>query len=123
METESPQFIRKHWAFVVAYIFIASLCIGFIFAVMMVLYSFLCATRSPITINAALVIMGVVSVAVSVMQLIFGPLIFTKDVVCRTCHRQQRLNHIPFLTGQRFRQPGCDCGGDLEPALFWKLEF
>jgi len=48
-------------------------------------------------------------------------MIYTKNVVCDTCHRRQKLNRIPFLAGKYYRTPKCDdCGGDFEPALFWK---
>ena len=122
METESPQFVRKHWSFVVAYIVIASFAVGLMVAIMMFLFSHLDSKHRPMTIHFGLIFTGVVSAVVFVIQLISGPLVFTKDVVCRTCHRQQRLDHIPFLAGKYYRQPRCECGGDFEPALFWKLE-
>jgi hypothetical protein len=105
---------------------IASLVVGFFLTVMIFLCSFFRGTHSSMSIHAAslisLFIMGVISGAVFIIQLISGPLVFTKDVVCQVCHRQQKLGRIPFFQGKYYRQPKCECGGDLEPAFFWEMK-
>jgi hypothetical protein len=122
METEARQIVRRHWSFVVAYIIVASLAVGVLLAIMMFLFSFIDSKHRPMSIHFAFIFMWVVSAAVFIIQLISGPLVFTRAVVCQTCHRQQRLDRIPFWAGKYYRTPKCDCGGDFEPALFWKPE-
>ncbi len=125
METESPQFIRKHWSFVIGYILVASVAVGFGLAGIIFLYSIIRGTShtpNNALLHIWLIIAGGASAVVFVIQLFAGPLVFTKDVVCQVCHRQQKLARIPFFQGKYYTQPKCECGGDLEPALFWKLE-
>lgn len=126
METEGPQFVRRHWSFIVAYILVTSLIIGFLITATFFVYWFIRHTSRPInihdTLHFSLFMMGAISVVVFIGQLIGGPLTFTGDVVCQLCHRQQKLDRIPFFGGKYYKQPKCECGGDLEPACFWKLK-
>lgn len=123
---QSPQLVRRHWSFVFTYIVIASVVVGFGLAAMMFLYLSIRGKNSlssnPALFHIWLIIASVFSAVVFVVQLITGPSVFTKDMVCRTCHRQQNIGRIPFFAGKGYRQPQCECGGDLEPALFWKLK-
>ena len=45
-------------------------------------------------------ILGVVSVITFFIQLICGPLVFTKDVVCKKCHTRLKVNRIAFFAGR-----------------------
>lgn len=68
----------------------------------------------------ALVLLSVVSAISLIIQLASGPLVFTKDVVCKRCHTRLRVNRIAFFSGKYTRPPRCGCGGRIEPAFLWK---
>ena len=68
------------------------------------------------------IIMVFLSVVIFIIQLIGGPFIFTKEVICRKCQSRQKLDRIPFFAGKGYRQPSCSCGGKWEPASFWELK-
>ena len=82
--------------------------------------------HQPISIHDALffalVALGVISGVVLVLQAIFGPLMFTKNVICGRCQRQIKLERNPFWAGKRHTIPKCTCGGEYEPAFFWELK-
>jgi MFS superfamily sulfate permease-like transporter len=121
METQGPQFVRKHWSIILAYMVFASFATGLIVATIIALCSFMDNSQSLPGVFLGGV-MGVSSVVAFVIQLLTEPLVFTKNVICETCHRKQKLARIPFFAMQGYRQPKCDdCGGDLDPAFFWEL--
>jgi hypothetical protein len=65
-------------------------------------------------------VMAVVALVCFTIQLIAGPFVLTRDVVCRTCHTRRRADRIPFFRG-RFQGPTrCPCGGEFEPAVLWR---
>lgn len=124
-----PQLVPRHWSFVIAYIVITSVVVAFSVTGMGFLSSLLGHSENhhrtvlPL-FDLWLILSGIASVVIIVVQSIGGPLAFTKNMVCDRCHRQQRLRRIPFFVGSRggYKIPNCECGGDLEPAIFWKLE-
>ena len=127
MEMESrTRLVRRHWSFVLAYSVVAALVVGF---GLMLIVMFLPASRDPrvrITIHMRLVFYlisaSVVSFAIFVIQVLTGPLVFTCNVVCKTCCRPRKLYRSPFFA-IRGRLPKCeDCGGELEAGIFWKEE-
>ena len=64
---------------------------------------------------------GVISFAVFVIEVLTGPLVFTRNVVCKTCCQPRKLRRAPFFAGRGYRMPKCDdCGGELEAAIFWR---
>ena len=128
METESRQIVRKHWTYVLAYALVAALVVGFGVTGFLFLNLFLSgsSTRMPshFIIQMWLTFGGIVSGVIFLIQLFAGPLIFTRDMVCRNCHRRQTIPRVPFFAGGKggYKTPDCECGGDLEPALFWRTE-
>ena len=125
---ETTQYVRKNWSIFVAYYVVTSLAVGFVIAA--ALFPFLTLDHSkqgkhkPIPVHDALlyslVSMGVVSAVAFLIQLISGPFVFTKDVVCRKCHRRMKVSRIAFFTGRYRRPPKCECGGNIEPAFLWE---
>jgi hypothetical protein len=119
MEKDKPQLVRKKRSFVVAYCIITSLFLGFILPTQAILLA--CAGSSisfGFTLPFVWAFTGVMSVVIFIMQLVFGPIVITRKVVCKRCHTSRTLARIPFLVGGR-RMPLCDCGGEFETALFW----
>jgi len=128
METQAPRLVRRHWSFVLAYTIAAALAVGFGLSFGLLVYLVMRGVGEPFTFHDGLVvylvIAIVISLAVFVIQVLTGPLVFTRNVVCKTCCRPRRLNRTPFFVGDRYyRMPKCDeCGGELEAAIFWKTE-
>ena len=125
---DTTPYVRKSWVLVVAYYAATSLALGFVIGA--VLFLFLVLNHPPDGRHArapvlgmpmfALAAMGVISAATFLIQLVTGPYVFTKDVVCRRCHTRLRVNRIAFFTGRYSRPPRCECGGPIEPAFLWK---
>lgn len=126
MKTESPQWVHKHWSVIIAYYGVSSLAVGFMLATCFFLSLFSAKNhqRTPIhdELFFSLVAMGFISAVVFGMQAIYGPLIFTRNVICGKCQRPIKLKRIPFLGGKGRTTPTCACGGEYEPAFFWKLK-
>jgi hypothetical protein len=126
MESRAPQLERRHWSFVIAYCMATSLAIGVIvpgaFSLISVLRGKLRFDSGGRVLHGLLIIMAIVSAVFFIIQLFGGPFVLSRDVVCRTCHRRQKLNRNPLFAGKGYRVPACDCCGDLEPAIFWRLE-
>jgi hypothetical protein len=128
MERQTPRLVRRHWSFALGYTIGAALLVGFgLMLAFMVFYGI----RNPRTdvpfrdrLVFYLISAGVVSLVVFVIQVLRGPLVFTRNVVCRTCCRPRKLRRAPFFVGDRgYRKPKCDdCGGELEAAIFWRQE-
>ena len=123
METNGPQFVRKHWSIIILYCVLTSAAIGLSFAVVPFVMLF-CYYRFPFVeaFHIALGIFGVISSPMFVIQFIGEPFVLTRDVVCRRCHKRITLEREPLMGGKFYRLPDCECGGDFEPAYFWKLE-
>jgi len=121
-------YVRKNCGTFAAYYAVTSLVAGF--AIAAAVFLFIVSDQSKhgkhksIPINGALlyflVVLGVLAAITFLIQLITGPFVFTKDVVCRKCHRRLRVNRIAFFTGKYSRPPRCECGGKIEPAFLWK---
>jgi hypothetical protein len=126
MENETPQLVRKHWSFIIAYCIVTSLTIGFIFSSLIclswIMRGGVQAVSNYWALHLWLIIAGVISLVLLLIQLFTGEFIFTRDVVCQTCHRRQKLNRIPLFASKWYRVPQCECGGDLETAFFWELK-
>ena len=120
METQAPQLERRHWTFVIAYCLVISLLIG-IFPGAVYFFSVI-QGKSKFDLHVLLIFMAIVSAVFFVIQLFAGPFVLSRDVVCRDCHKRQQLRRNPLLAGRGYHVPACDCGGDLEPAIFWKPE-
>ena len=102
MDLPPPQLVRRHWSFVLAYCGVTSLAVGFVlpavlFSCLVLSGRFRFESGDGGIIVILLVLMGVISFA----AFIGGPMTFTRDVVCRTCHRRRKLERIPFLAGDR----------------------
>lgn len=122
MEKDKPELVRKSRRFVVAYYVIMSLVLGFILPTQAILLG--CAGSRisfGFILPFVLAFTGAMSVIIFIVQLFQGPIILTRDVVCRRCHTRRKLGRIPFLLVGR-SMPPCDCGGEYEPALFWHSE-
>jgi hypothetical protein len=126
MDIQAPRLVRRHWSFVLAYTVAAALAVGFGLSLGFLVY-WGSQQDTPVPLHERLVIFlilsGVISATVFVIQVLTGPLIFTRNVVCKTCCRPRKLYRVPFLGGRGYRVPKCDdCGGELEAAIFWKAE-
>jgi hypothetical protein len=128
METEAPRLVRRHWSFVLAYTVVAALAVGFGLMLGFLVFEGSQHSRTHVPLHDRSVFFlisgGVISFAVFVIQVLTGPLVFTRNVVCKTCCRPRKLHQAPFFVGSRnYRMPKCDdCGGKLEAAIFWKGE-
>ena len=127
METRPSQLVRKHWTFVIGYCVATSLAMGVAvpgaFVLLGVFRGRIKFDSGGRVFHAPLVFIGMVSAVLFAIQLLSGPFVLSRNAVCRTCHRRQRLRRNPFFLGRYYRLPACDdCGGELEPALFWKPE-
>jgi hypothetical protein len=121
-------YVRKHWSIYLAYYLVTSVAIGAGVAVAMLAFAIFgdskhgshkpLPDRAPFLFFVAVV--GVLSVITFLIQLISGPFVFTKDVVCKQCHKRREVNRIPFFAGKYSRPPRCECGGKVEPAMLWK---
>jgi hypothetical protein len=128
METEAPGLVRRHWSFVLAYTVVAAFAVGFGLSLALMIYVEFRHPDARITFHERsvyyLILSGVIFFTVFVIQVLTGPLAFTRNVVCKTCCRPRKLARSPFFGGGRgYRMPKCeDCGGELEAAIFWKSE-
>jgi len=128
METEARRLVRRHWSFVLAYTILAALAVGCGLPFGLLVYPVKHGSGAPITFHDRLVVFlpmaGVISLTVFVIQVFSGPLVFTRNVICKTCCRPRKLRRAPFFVGSRsYRMPKCDdCGGELEAAVFWREE-
>jgi len=125
---DTTKYVRKNWSIFVAYYVVTSLAVGLGIAVALFVFAVLGISKrgnhKPIPVHNSLIfsmaILGVVSVITFFLQLISGPFVFTKDVVCKKCHTRLKVNRIAFFTGRYSRPPRCECGGKIEPAFLWK---
>jgi len=126
-DRDPTKYVRKHWLIFAAYYAATSSAVGLGIVVMLVLSSALHNSKhgklKPIHIHSALMfslaVLGMVSVVIFLIQLISGPFVITKDVVCKKCHTRWRVDRIPFFRGKYSRPPKCECGGHVEPAFLW----
>ncbi len=127
-DLDTRKYVRKSWIIFTAYYVATSLAVGLGIAATMFLFLALDDSKrgkhKPIPVHHALIFsmafLGVVSAIAFLIQLISGPFVFTKDVVCRKCHTRLKVNRIVFFTGKYMRPPRCECGGKIEPAFLWK---
>lgn len=127
---DTTKYARKNWIIFATYYVAASLAVGLGLAAAMFLSLALGGSthgkRTPIPVPDALsfsmAFLGAVSVIMFLIQLITGPFVFTKDVVCRKCHTRLKVKRIAFFTGRYSRPPRCECGGKIEPTFLWKPE-
>ncbi len=126
---DTALYVRRSWGVFAVYCIGTSLVVAFGLGVMMLLFAVFDndskhGKHKPMPPHAALIfaagVFGVASVIAFVIQLIAGPFVFTKDVVCRQCHRRFEARRIAFFTGKYSRPPRCECGGKIEPAFLWK---
>jgi hypothetical protein len=128
METEAKRLVRRHWSFVLAYTVVAALAVGFGLMLGLMIFPGNRLSHAHLTFHDRfiffLIFGSVISLAVFVIQVLTGPLVFTRNVVCKTCCRPRKLYRAPFFVGGRgYRMSKCDdCGGELEAAIFWKAE-
>ena len=126
----TTKYIRKNWIIFASYHIAASFAVGLSIAVAMFVFAVLGASKrgkhEPMPIHDALIFSMAFLIFVSaitlLIQLISGPLVFTKDVVCRKCHARMKVNRIEFFRGRYSRPARCECGGKIEPAFLWKPE-
>lgn len=129
-DRDGVKYVRKHWMIFAAYYFGASLIVGLGIAAMMFVFAVLGlskrADHKPMPVDKAFFLaMGfliAVTVIIFFIQLISGPLVFTRDVVCRKCRMRQRMKGVPFFGGKRSRANRCECGGKVAPACLWKAD-
>lgn len=125
---EATKYVRKNWSLFVTYYVLTSFVVGLGIAVAMFVFAVLGVSKrgnhKPMPVHSAsifsMAILGVVSAIVFLVQLVSGPFVFTKTVVCRKCHTCLTVNRIAFFTGRYSRPPKCECGGKIEPAFLWK---
>ena len=125
---DTTKYVRKNWSIFVAYYVVSSLAVGLGIAVAMFVFAVLGVWKhgnpKPMPVHHSLIfsmaILGVVFVITFFLQLIGGPFVFTKDVVCKKCHTRLRVNRIAFFTGKYSRPPRCECEGKIEPAFLWQ---
>lgn len=127
---DPTKYVRKSWVISVAYYAATSLAVGLGLAVMMFGFAVLGVSkrgnRRPMSVHDASIFSVAILVVVTgitfFIQLISGPFVFTKDVVCKKCGRRRRVERIAFFSGKYRRPPKCECGGTIEPAFLWKPE-
>ena len=127
---DTAKYVRKNWLVIAAYYVAASFAVALGIAVAMFVFVVLGLSKrgrpNPMPVKDALIIstvlLAVVSAIALIIQLIGGPFVFTKDVVCRKCHTRLKVNRIAFFSGKYTRPPRCECGGKIEPAFLWKPE-
>jgi hypothetical protein len=125
---DATKFVRKNWSIFVAYYVVTSFAVGLGITMAMFLFAAFDHSKhpkhKPLPVHAPLLflmaILGVLSAMVFFIQLISGPFVFTKDVVCKKCHTRLKVKRIAFFTGKYSRPPRCECGGKIEPAFLWK---
>lgn len=125
---DTTPYVRKNWGIFVAYYAATSSALGFVIVAALSLFVFFDHPpdgrhpRMPVheTWLFVLAVMGVISASTFLIQLVSGPFVFTKDVVCRKCHTRLRVNRIAFFAGKYSRPPKCECGGSIEPAFLWR---
>jgi hypothetical protein len=130
-DCEAAKYVRKNWIIFLAYYAVASLAVGAGIAGAMFALAFFGVlghdNQKPMPVHDvflfALLLLGAVCVISFIVQLATGPLVFTRDVVCKKCHSRLRVNRIAFLSGKYTRPPRCGCGGRIEPAFLWKPDF
>ena len=127
---DTTKCVRKNWVVFAAYYATTSMTLGFGLSAMMFLFLVLGArgrsNHNPVPVHSALpfsmAVFGVVSAIIFLIELVSGPFVITKDVVCRKCRTRLRVNRIAFFTGRYSRPPRCECGGKIEPAFLWKAD-
>ena len=119
-------YVRKGWNVFVAYDLATSLVVSLVISAALFL-AFVFdkdSAHKAVSIHGAmqytLFVMGVLAAFMFLIQLVGGPFVFTKDVVCRKCHRRFRAKKISFFTGKYSRPPRCVCGGKIDPAFLWE---
>jgi hypothetical protein len=127
---DPTQYVRKNWGVFALYYLGTSLALGICLTAIMfgveVSKASEDATRKPLPahnpVGFLITMAGVVSVPIILVQLVTGPFVFTRDVVCRTCRRRLKVKRIAFFAGRYSRPPRCECGGKIEPAFLWRPE-
>ena len=115
--------VRKHWSIVILYCIATSAVIGSGFAVVpFISLFFYYRFPFPEVFHFVLLTFGPIFLGMFAIQITGAPFVLTRDVVCRTCHKRIKLDREPLMGGKHYSVPKCECGGDFEPAYFWKLE-
>lgn len=125
---DKTQYVRKNWSIYVAYYVLTSLAVGLGIGAALFIFALFDGSnhgkQKPIPVHAPflflMAIAGVLSAITFFIQLVTGPFVFTKDVVCKNCHTRLKVNRIAFFAGKYSRPPRCECGGKIEPAFLWK---
>jgi hypothetical protein len=125
---DTTKYVRRNWSVFVAYYLGTSIAVGFGVAAAMLIFAVpdfsKHGNQKPMPVHGSLIfsmaVLGVVATIGFVIQLVAGPFVFTKDVVCKKCRARQQVNRIAFFTGKYSRPPRCQCGGKIEPAFLWK---
>lgn len=126
---DATTYVRKPWIVIAAYKAAASFAVGVGMGLAMVAVAAVSlqdGQHKPLHAGPAfglfVAMLVLVSVTSLVIQLISGPFVFTRDVICKRCHRRFQARRIPFFCGRYSRPPKCECGGKFEPAVLWKRE-
>jgi hypothetical protein len=122
------QYVRKNWSIYLAYYVVTSLTVGLGLTAMLLVFAVFDDSKhgdhEPLPAHAPflflMTILGALSAITFVVQLVSGPFVFTKDVVCKKCHTRLKVNRIAFFSGKYSHPPRCECGGKIEPAFLWR---
>ena len=125
---DATQYVRKNWSIYFAYYVITSLAVGVGMAAALFVFALFDGSKhgidKPLPVHAPflflMAVVGLLAVITFCIQLVSGPFVFTKDVVCKRCHTHLKVNRIAFFAGRYSRPPRCECGGKIEPAFLWK---
>jgi hypothetical protein len=119
---DPTRYVRKSWSVHLGYYLLTSLASGVAITAALLLIALFEHERNEFFAGYARFLMasaGVLAVIPFFIQLVSGPFVLTRDVVCRTCRSRSQVNRIAFFKGKHVPPVRCACGGKIEPAFLW----
>jgi hypothetical protein len=127
-QPDSARYVRKSWSVYLAYYLLMSAAIGIAITTALLLIALLedsTPGRNEFFTGYARFLIGSAGVLAAIpflIQLVSGPFVLTRVVVCTECCRRSKVNRIAFFKSKYSPPVRCECGGKIEPAFLWKLD-
>jgi hypothetical protein len=127
-QRDSARYVRKGWSVYLAYYLVISAAIGIAITAALLLIAFLddsTSGRNDFFSGYARFLIasaGVLAAIPFLIQLVSGPFVLTRIVVCRRCCMRSKVKRIAFFKSKHAPPVRCECGGRIEPAFLWKLD-